>query len=126
MEPSAERRPHRIGGLAANRLAHGADLILAVGTRLGDFVTASHSAFQHPGVRVVGLNVVAMDAAKLGALSLVADAREGLSALEGALDGWSGTEISYRDGITALRAEWHRAVDEARLDTGSLPRRRER
>ncbi|WP_407541713.1 3D-(3,5/4)-trihydroxycyclohexane-1,2-dione acylhydrolase (decyclizing) (plasmid) [Deinococcus radiomollis] len=109
------------GGLAANRLAQGADLILAVGTRLGDFVTASHSAFQHPGVRVVGLNVVAMDAAKLSALSLVADARAGLSALERALGDWAGTGAAYRAEITALRGEWDRAVDEARLDTGSLP-----
>ena len=30
-----------IGGLAANRLARDADVIIAVGTRLGDFVTAS-------------------------------------------------------------------------------------
>ena len=109
------------GGLAANRLAREADLVIAVGTRLGDFVTASRSAFQHPGVRFVGLNVVPMDAAKLGALSLVADAHEGLRALAAALEGWAGTPADYRAEIAALKDEWDRAVDDARQDTGSLP-----
>ncbi len=34
------------GGTAANRLALDADLVIAVGTRLGDFTTASKTAFQ--------------------------------------------------------------------------------
>ncbi len=109
------------GGLAANRLARDADLVLAVGTRLGDFVTASRTAFQHPEVRFVGLNVVPMDAAKLGALSVVADAREGLTALAEALDGWAGTPDDYRTEVGRLKAEWDRAVDEARRDTGTVP-----
>ena len=109
------------GGLAANRLARNADLVIAVGTRLGDFVTASRSAFQYPDVGFVGLNVVPMDAAKLGALSLVGDAREGLDALWAALEGWSGTPSGYRDEVTALKTEWNSAVDDARSDTGSSP-----
>ena len=109
------------GGLAANRLAREADLVLAVGTRLGDFVTASRTAFQHPGVRFVGLNVVPMDAAKLGALSVVADAREGLVALNAALADWSGTDPAYQTEITDLKREWDAAVDLARRDTGSTP-----
>jgi 3D-(3,5/4)-trihydroxycyclohexane-1,2-dione acylhydrolase (decyclizing) len=40
------------GGLAANRLAREADLVIAVGTRLSDFVTASHTAFANPEVTV--------------------------------------------------------------------------
>ncbi len=109
------------GGLAANRLARDADLVLAVGTRLGDFVTASRTAFQHPQVRFVGLNVVPMDAAKLGALSVVADAREGLTALSAGLADWSGTPASYRAQVSALKREWDAAVDLARQDTGSAP-----
>ena len=38
------------GGLAANRLALEADLVIAVGTRLADFTTASHTQFQNPDV----------------------------------------------------------------------------
>ena len=56
------------GGLAANRLARDADLVIAIGTRLGDFVTASRTAFQDPGVAFIGINVGAMDAAKQRAL----------------------------------------------------------
>src|SRR5690606_32959179 len=56
------------GGTAANRLAAKADLVIAVGTRLSDFTTASRTAFAHPGVRFIGLNVAPMDAYKFGAL----------------------------------------------------------
>ena len=73
------------GTRAANALAREADLVLCVGTRLIDFTTGSHSLFQHPDVRFVGLNVVARDAHKLGALPLVADAKLGLRALTEAL-----------------------------------------
>ena len=69
------------GGLAANRLARDADLVIAVGTRLGDFVTSSKAVFQDPAVTVVGINVNAFDAAKLRAIPVVADAREALMAL---------------------------------------------
>lgn len=108
-----------IGGLAANRLAREADLIVAVGTRLGDFVTASKTAFA-PGVQVIGLNVVPMDAAKLGALSLVADARQGLEALAHALAGYT-VDTGYAAEVNALRQEWNAAVDAQRQDTGSTP-----
>lgn len=109
-----------IGGLAANRLARDADLIVAVGTRLGDFVTASKTAFGHPDVRVIGLNVVPMDAAKLGALSVVADARAGLEALGRVLEGHA-VDAGYAAEIARLRAEWTAAVDAQRADTGSVP-----
>ena len=109
------------GGLAANRLARESDLVIAVGTRLGDFVTASKTAFGYPGVQFIGLNVVPMDAAKLGALSVVADAREGLESLFEALAGWEGTSPTYRNEVRALKREWDAAVDDARRDTGSTP-----
>ncbi len=100
------------GGLAANRLARRADLVLAVGTRLGDFVTASKSAFQNPEVRFVGINVAPFDAAKLGGLMLVADAREGLRALARALEarGYRGTPRAYRGEIKRQKARWEEEV----------------
>lgn len=109
-----------IGGLAANRLARDADLIVAIGTRLGDFVTASKTSFQNPDVKFIGLNVVPMDAAKLGALSVVGDARESLSALQAALDGHRVTD-EYAALIQTLKAEWDAAVNDACKDTGSAP-----
>jgi len=69
------------GTLAANRLAARADLVLAIGTRLSDFTTASKTLFQNSAVRFIGLNVSAADAAKHGAVPLVGDARAGLAAL---------------------------------------------
>ncbi|MFC0410875.1 3D-(3,5/4)-trihydroxycyclohexane-1,2-dione acylhydrolase (decyclizing) [Roseomonas elaeocarpi] len=73
------------GTTAANRLAAEADLVLAVGTRLQDFTTGSWALFRDPAHRIIGLNVQAFDAAKHRAQPLVADAREGLEALGGAL-----------------------------------------
>jgi 3D-(3,5/4)-trihydroxycyclohexane-1,2-dione acylhydrolase (decyclizing) len=104
------------GGLAANRLARDADLVLAVGTRLGDFATASKTAFQDPGVRFISLNVAAADAHKLRSLALGADARRGLGALGEALAaaGARGTSGEYREEISALRGEWNLAVDDLR------------
>jgi 3D-(3,5/4)-trihydroxycyclohexane-1,2-dione acylhydrolase (decyclizing) len=110
------------GGLAANRLARDADLVIAIGTRLGDFVTASKTAFQHPDVRFVGINVGGMDAAKLRALPLVADAREALTALSGALDaaGYRGTSAAYREHVAAEKLEWDATVSRHRAGTGGV------
>jgi 3D-(3,5/4)-trihydroxycyclohexane-1,2-dione acylhydrolase (decyclizing) len=76
------------GGSAANRLAREADLVIGIGTRWSDFTTASHSAFQDPGVRFVNINLAAFDAGKHSALPLVADARVALEQLREALAGW--------------------------------------
>ncbi|MGH8724742.1 MAG: thiamine pyrophosphate-binding protein, partial [Burkholderiales bacterium] len=67
------------GATAANALAAKADAVLAVGSRLGDFATGSRALFA--GAKLVQLNVGAFDAAKHGALPLVADADAGLEAL---------------------------------------------
>jgi 3D-(3,5/4)-trihydroxycyclohexane-1,2-dione acylhydrolase (decyclizing) len=93
------------GNPAASALAKKADLVLCVGTRLTDFATGSNSLFQHPGVRFVSVNVAGRDAHKLGSLPVVADAREALTALAGALDGFE-TDEAYREEVTRLRAEW--------------------
>ena len=67
------------GSSAANALAARADVVLAIGTRLGDFATGSRALFAD--AKLVQLNVGAFDAAKHGALPLVADADAGLEAL---------------------------------------------
>ncbi len=108
------------GGLAANRLAKDADLVIAVGTRLGDFVTASKAIFQDEDATFVGINVNAFDAAKLRAVSLVADAREALKAIDAGLAaaGYEGTEPAYRERVTALKAEWDERVTYHRTPNG--------
>ena len=74
------------GSPAANALAHDADVVLAVGTRLQDFTTGSHSLFAQ--AKLVSLNVNGFDAVKWRGAPLRADARRGLDALSGALAGW--------------------------------------
>jgi 3D-(3,5/4)-trihydroxycyclohexane-1,2-dione acylhydrolase (decyclizing) len=76
------------GTAAANRLARDADVVIGVGTRWGDFTTASKSAFQDPEVRFVNVNVAGFDAAKLSGLTVLADARVALEELRQALAGW--------------------------------------
>ena len=98
------------GGLAANRLAREADLVIAVGTRLGDFATASKSAFQAAGVRCVGINLAALDAHKLSGLPIVADAKRALEALIASLEGHRTTE-AYRAEVARQKDEWDRVVD---------------
>src|SRR5207253_1170740 len=77
------------GGTAVNALVAEADVILAVGTRLSDFTTASRSLFRNSSATLIQLNAAGFDAAKHGALPLVADARLGLDALDGALAAWA-------------------------------------
>ena len=87
--------PQAVGGVGstgspvANALARDADVIIGIGTRFSDFTTASKTAFQHPDVRFVNLNVTALDAAKNSGVMLVADAREGLEALASALSDYT-------------------------------------
>jgi 3D-(3,5/4)-trihydroxycyclohexane-1,2-dione acylhydrolase (decyclizing) len=97
------------GTSAANALTEEADLVLAVGTRCQDFTTGSWALFKNPDVKIVGLNVATYDAAKRAALMLVADAREGLKALEKGLAGWK-TPAAHRERATAEKAKWMEAA----------------
>jgi 3D-(3,5/4)-trihydroxycyclohexane-1,2-dione acylhydrolase (decyclizing) len=98
------------GGLAANCIAHDADMVIALGTRLADFTTASKTAFQNPNVKLIGANIASMDAYKLGALPLIGDARQTLERLAGIL---AQRDITQRDHapIADLKAKWDAAVD---------------
>jgi 3D-(3,5/4)-trihydroxycyclohexane-1,2-dione acylhydrolase (decyclizing) len=94
-------------------VARDADVVIAVGTRLSDFATMSWSAWQHPGVRFVAINVAELDAAKAAALPLVGDARETLTELLAVLEarGWAGATPERRERIERLRAEWQDEAD---------------
>jgi 3D-(3,5/4)-trihydroxycyclohexane-1,2-dione acylhydrolase (decyclizing) len=95
------------GSPAANDLAREADLVLAVGTRLSDFTTGSHTLFAQ--ARVVGLNVDPFDARKWRGQPLQADARLGLQALSARLEGWRADEAWTTRGRQAAEA-WRQAV----------------
>ncbi len=107
------------GSSAANKLAKEADLVICVGTRMADFATASKSAFQHPDVSFININVSSFDAMKMNSLMLVADAKEALQALTRALQ-TVGFSCSYEQTRLAdLKSAWDREVD--RLYAVELP-----
>jgi 3D-(3,5/4)-trihydroxycyclohexane-1,2-dione acylhydrolase (decyclizing) len=103
------------GAPAANGLAREADLVLAVGTRLSDFTTGSHTLFGQ--ARVVGLNVNALDARKWQGLPLMADARVGLERLSAHLAGWRAEE-DWTARARKVAAAW-------REEAGALTSRRD-
>jgi 3D-(3,5/4)-trihydroxycyclohexane-1,2-dione acylhydrolase (decyclizing) len=98
------------GTHGANIIAREADLVIAVGSRLSDFITASKTAFQNPKVRFININVSDFDAAKHSALRVVADARVALEELSDMLEQYE-VGADYRSRVDQLRAEWDDEVD---------------
>ncbi len=103
------------GSTAANALAREADVVLAIGTRLQDFTTGSHSLATQ--ARLVSLNVNVFDALKWRGIELLADARLALEALSGALSGWK----SAADWQTRAKRE----ADDWRSTVARITGRRE-
>jgi 3D-(3,5/4)-trihydroxycyclohexane-1,2-dione acylhydrolase (decyclizing) len=93
------------GAGCANAICGEADVIIAVGTRLQDFTTASWTLFDQ-SAQIIGLNAARFDATKHLALPIVADAREGLQALEAALAGWRA-DPAWSVRAATLREQWN-------------------
>ncbi len=101
------------GTTTANRAAAQADLVIGIGTRYSDFTTASRTAFQNPNVRFVNINIASFDAFKHGsAIPVVADAREAITELAAALEGYRVAESFVADYSREKKA-WDAVVDEA-------------
>lgn len=95
------------GTSAATRIAARADLVIAIGTRLSDITTSSHTAFGNPDVRFVHINVSRFDAHKMGALPIVGDAREALRALTTAAHELGvERDTAYEREVADAKAEW--------------------
>jgi 3D-(3,5/4)-trihydroxycyclohexane-1,2-dione acylhydrolase (decyclizing) len=107
------------GSTSANVLAAEADVVLAVGTRLQDFTTASWTVFS-PDVRLVTLNAARFDAVKHGALAVVADADAGLTELAGQLESWR-VDPAWTSRASTERARWDAHIDSLRASAGGLP-----
>ncbi len=104
------------GSPAANAAARDADLIFAVGTRLQDFTTGSHTLFaQAP---LLSLNVQPLDAAKWHGSALVADARVGLNVLSGSLGPWQA-DSAWTRRAKDLARQW---VDRVTQLTTNIPK----
>ena len=99
-----------IGSTSANTMAAEADVVVAIGTRLQDFTTASWTLFS-ADVRIIGVNAARFDAVKRGSHEVVGDAREAVRELQAALHGWSA------DPAWTARAATEKAAWDAHIDT---------
>jgi 3D-(3,5/4)-trihydroxycyclohexane-1,2-dione acylhydrolase (decyclizing) len=106
------------GAAGANRLARDADVVIAIGSRLSDFTTASKTAFQHPDVQFINLNITEFDAGKHQALALVGDARATLDEWLSMMEGWQ-TSLEYRERVSREKVAWEQEVDRVYAGTRS-------
>lgn len=105
------------GAASANAALRTADLIVGIGTRLQDFTTGSRALFA-PDAPLVSVNTHGYDAAKHGAVSLVADAKVALGRLSALIGDYQASPDA------AARAAWLAAVDakcQAPAPAGALP-----
>jgi 3D-(3,5/4)-trihydroxycyclohexane-1,2-dione acylhydrolase (decyclizing) len=109
-----------MGWASANRLAADADVVLAVGTRLGDFATGSWTVFGAEDVRFVALNSARFDAVKHGACSLVADAGVGLEELSGCLGKWQAP-VAWAQRARKLTEDAKALVEKATAPGAGVP-----
>ncbi len=96
------------GGAAANRIAKQADLIIAVGTRLTDFTTASKWGFKNPDARILSINVCPFDAFKMDSTAVIADAKTAMLDIMGSLsvrNYYSDWDSELADAKSAFSAE---------------------
>ncbi len=91
----------------SGKYAADADLVFLIGTRLADFATGSYSAWQNPAVKFVSINVSGAHAHKLGAVPIVADARETLRKLiEAGKQAGIKPNAGYVESIAVDRQAW--------------------
>lgn len=108
--------PQNLGALGvtgtpgANLAARDADLIIAIGTRLSDFTTASKTAFQNPDVRFININVAEFDAFKHAGLPMIADARVAIEKIQTAVSGYR-ISSQYADSVCEWKARWEKETD---------------
>ena len=106
-----------LGTSAANRLAGEADVVLAIGTRLQDFVTGSWTAFA-PDAAFISANTCRFDANKHRALAVVGDARRTIEELDGALGDWKAERPWMALGREQY-SDWNRVVDRVQKATNA-------
>ncbi len=107
------------GADEANEACAAADVVLAVGTRLNDFVTGSWTLFD-PTARIIGLNTARFDATKHRCLPVVGDARESLVELSDLLGSWAAPQ-EWTASAVGLRERLGARVADRVADDGALP-----
>lgn len=108
--------PYCLGGIgvtgtsASNILAKDADAVIAVGSRMSDFTTASKSLFKNENVRFVTINNSRFHAYKLDAVKAVGDARATIGALAEKLRK-RNYRSAYTDEIERAKAAWDKELE---------------
>ncbi|MBM3136634.1 MAG: 3D-(3,5/4)-trihydroxycyclohexane-1,2-dione acylhydrolase (decyclizing), partial [Chloroflexi bacterium] len=108
------------GTYSANIIAKDCDLIIAVGTRLNDFVTSSKTAFKNPDLDILSINVAPVDAYKMNGVALVGDAKLALGKITELLSS-SGYISGYGDEISKAKNKWSeelKGLGEIELEDG--------
>jgi 3D-(3,5/4)-trihydroxycyclohexane-1,2-dione acylhydrolase (decyclizing) len=108
------------GTPGANEITRETDLVIGIGTRYSDFTTASKTAFQHPEVKFININITDFDGHKQAALPLVADAKVCLEELTTLLEDFKVAE-AYRLHVAELNKSWDRQVTEFYKVSGETP-----
>lgn len=93
------------GTYSANKIAKECDLVIAVGTRLGDFVTSSKKAFTNDDVDILSINVAQIDVHKMNGVGLVGDAKLVLMKLTDLLQK-TGYVTGYSNEIGKVKDQW--------------------
>ena len=100
-----------LGCEAANRLAADADVVVAIGTRLGDFTTGSWTVFgDDDALQLIGVNTARFDAGKHLGLPVVGDAMESLIAIGAALEGWRAS-ASWTERVGPAASSYWTEID---------------
>tara|TARA_X000001036_G_scaffold176039_1_gene166605 strand:+ start:7480 stop:9354 length:1875 start_codon:yes stop_codon:yes gene_type:complete len=99
------------GTKGASEIAKNADVVIGIGTRYGDFTSASKSAWQNPEVTFININIAELDAFKQSAIPLQGDAKQTIEILTKSLKGYN-TGKTYVQKIKKLNTEWDNIVDK--------------
>ena len=100
-----------LGVGSANALSKKTDLVLAVGTKLGDFTTGSWTNFNNPDFKLVSLNAARFDVTKHRATPVVSDAKIGLLELSKVLGDWKAADHWYQQAVKETK-EWDQYVEK--------------
>jgi 3D-(3,5/4)-trihydroxycyclohexane-1,2-dione acylhydrolase (decyclizing) len=118
----ANAGPLGVNGVpGALTLAQEADLVIGIGTRWTDVTSVSQTAFAHPEVQFINVNIGSFDAHKFSGLPLVGDARAVIEALDEALAGFQ-VPFEHQEKVARLNQEWDAEIDRyANLGNQPLP-----
>ncbi len=97
------------GTSAANRLALDSDLIIAIGTRLQDFISGSGLLLGRPDCQILSINIARHDLGKRSAVPIRGDACRSLQELKPLLTGRT-VDASWMSQVKQLKNEWEKAA----------------